>query len=202
VALVATWIHLSSKKLVGKVFLQIGILLWAFMTLAHGTVFAFRNLMLGKSLAEAHVSSFPNALQVKVKVPRPWQVKAGQYIFLSIPSAGIMQSHPFMITWWEHNGGGLTVSLLIKPRRGFTGTLTSLTDKSLLAFIDGPYGVDHDFGNYGTVLMFATGIGIAGQLPFIKEIVSGYNNCVVRTHRIILVWRLDKECRLSQLLPV
>ena len=103
-----------------------------------------------------------------------------------------------MIAWWERSADGLTVYLLVKPRRGFTNKLAGLSDRDLVAFIDGPYGVDYAFGRYGTVLMFASGIGIAGQLPHIKELVTGYNNCTVCTQRIKLIWQLDKECKFSQ----
>ena len=51
----------------------------------------------------------------------------------------------------------------------FTAELDRHTNKNLLAFIDGPYGVRHDFGEYGTVVMFASGIGIAGHIPYIKD---------------------------------
>jgi predicted ferric reductase len=44
-----------------------------------------------------------NALRVDIVVPRPWQVRAGQSIFLSIPELGVfsgLRGHPFMISWW------------------------------------------------------------------------------------------------------
>ena len=166
------------------------------MALLHGTYFIFRNFALGRSMATAKITQHSGAMQVNIKVPRPWEVKPGQYIFLTIPAAGItsvLQSHPFMIAWWERNGDGLTISLLIKPRRGFTRKLGGITNRDHLAFIDGPYGPDHAFGEYGTVLMFATGIGIAGHMSYIKDLVRGYNSCEVRTRRIVLVWQLDDE---------
>ncbi len=98
-----------------------------------------------------------------------------------------------MIVWWERTGDGLTISLLVKPRRGFTRKLGGITNRRLAAFIDGPYGPEHNFGEYGTVLMFATGIGIAGHMSYIKDLVRGYNSCEVRTRRIVLVWQLDDE---------
>ena len=39
--------------------------------------------------------------------------------------------------------------------------------------------------------MVATGIGIAAQLPYLKELIKGFNNCETRTRRIHLVWQLD-----------
>jgi NAD(P)H-flavin reductase len=100
-----------------------------------------------------------------------------------------------MISWWDWSRKGLTISLLVKSRTGFTGELDRHTNKELLAFIDGPYGIQHRFGDYGTVIMLATGIGIAGHIPYIKDLISGYNNCEVRTRRILLVWQISKESK-------
>ncbi|KAK6609667.1 ferric reductase like transmembrane component [Botrytis cinerea] len=98
-----------------------------------------------------------------------------------------------MIAWWVRNGDGLTISLLVKTRRGFTSQLSGLVGRPSTALIDGPYGREHDLGKFGTVVMFATGIGIAAHMPYIKDLVSGYNSCEVRTRRILLVWQLEME---------
>jgi predicted ferric reductase len=201
VALVAIWRHIASKNTVGNIFLQIGVYLWAAMAILHWAYFGFRNLALGVPFATARVTKLENALRVAITVPRPWNVKAGQYIFLSVPDAGNFsgfQSHPFKIAWWERSVDGLTISLLVKPRHGFTKNLSERGNRTYLAFVDGPYGVEHDFGEYGTVLMFATGIGIAAQMPFIEELIRGYNSCEVRTRRIVLVWQMDYECKEPQ----
>lgn len=39
--------------------------------------------------------------------------------------------------------------------------------------------------------MVATGFGIAAQLPFLKELIRGFNRSEVRTRNIHLVWRLN-----------
>ena len=99
-----------------------------------------------------------------------------------------------MISWWERDIQGLTISLLVKLRGGFTAELDRHANKNLLAFIDGPYSVQHGLGEYGTVIMFASGIGIAGHIPYIKELIIGYNDCSVRTRRIRLVWEIEEKC--------
>ena len=209
VAVIAIWRHVSSKK-PAELFLRIGVYLWAVATAVHWVLFAFRNLAFRRQFATALVTrpssryegdkslvDPSNVLQVDIAVPRPWQVKAGQSVFLSIPKLGIftgLRGHPFMVTWWERDHNGLKISLLVKPRAGFTAELSRYLNTDLLAFVDGPYGTDHNFGEYGTVVMFATGIGIAGHLPYIKELISGYNNCAVKTRRIRLVWQIKEQC--------
>lgn len=210
VVLIAIWRHVSSKK-AAEVFLRIGVYLWATATAAHWLLFARRNCTFGRPFATAvavrlsnrestqSLVDQSNVLRVDIAVPRPWPVEAGQSVFLSIPKLGIftgLRGHPFMICWWERDREGLTISLLVKSRAGFTAELDRHVNKSLLAFIDGPYGARHDFGEYGTVIMFATGIGIAGQLPYIKDLISGYNNCAVKTRRIRLVWEIKEQCEL------
>ncbi|KAH8674404.1 hypothetical protein BGZ60DRAFT_403841 [Tricladium varicosporioides] len=208
--LIAIWRHLPSKKAVA-LFFRIGIWLWTLATAAHWAVFAFRNLVFNKPFATATARRLSNkdledqslvglstVLQVDITIPRPWHVKAGQSVFLSIPKLGIftgLRGHPFMISWWERDRKGLTISLLVKSRAGFTAELDRHTNKCLRAFIDGPYGSQHDFGEYGTVIMIATGIGIAGHIPYIKELISGYNNCEVKTRRIRLIWEIEDQCQ-------
>ncbi|KFY32480.1 hypothetical protein V493_00160 [Pseudogymnoascus sp. VKM F-4281 (FW-2241)] len=43
--------------------------------------------------------------------------------------------------------------------------------------------------------MVATGIGIAGHIPYLKELISGYNSCEVKTRRILLIWKTQRECQ-------
>ncbi|KAJ5946400.1 hypothetical protein N7454_003239 [Penicillium verhagenii] len=40
--------------------------------------------------------------------------------------------------------------------------------------------------------MVATGLGIASQLPYIKELLDGHEKAEVRTQRISLVWQLER----------
>ncbi|RDL36280.1 uncharacterized protein BP5553_06892 [Venustampulla echinocandica] len=206
VVCIAIWRHVSLKKPTA-LFLRVGIYLWTIVTVAHWVLFAFRNFVFGRPFATAEAKRPWNVgldvedlelsvLQVDITVPRPWQVKAGQFVFLSIPKLGIftgLRGHPFMITWWKRDRKGLTISLLVRSRAGFTAELDRHSDKSLRAFIDGPYGIRHNFGEYGAVVMFATGIGIAGHIPYIKDLIRGYNSCEVKTRSIRLVWDIREQ---------
>ena len=46
-------------------------------------------------------------------------------------------------------------------------------------------------GDYEKVLMVASGFEIAAQLPFIKELIQGFNRSEVRTRNIHLIWQLN-----------
>jgi hypothetical protein len=64
---------------------------------------------------------------------------------------------------------------------------------SLLTLFHGPYGLQHDFGSYGTLVMVATGDGIASMLPHIKVLLERNLNHDVCTRRIMLFWQIEKE---------
>jgi hypothetical protein len=40
------------------------------------------------------------------------------------------------------------------------------------------------------ILMVASGFGIAAHLPYLKQLIYGYNAREVRTRRIHLVWQV------------
>jgi hypothetical protein len=69
-----------------------------------------------------------------------------------------------------------------------------------LAFFSGPHCSGAPIGDYGKVLMVATGFGIAAQLPFLKELIQGFNRSEVRTRNIHLVWQLNDLGEYARLL--
>jgi hypothetical protein len=77
---------------------------------------------------------------------------------------------------------------LLQYARPHTGDPTEMDYR--LAWFSGPHGQTLKLGNYGSVIMVATGLGIAAQLPYLKELIKGYNNCNVRTRRIQLIWQI------------
>ncbi len=56
--------------------------------------------------------------------------------------------------------------------------------KFRLALFSEPHGVGIPVSEYGKVLMIAAGSGIVAQLPYLKELVCGFNNFQVRTWEI------------------
>ncbi|KAE8397426.1 hypothetical protein BDV37DRAFT_276930 [Aspergillus pseudonomiae] len=169
----------------------------------------FRNLVIGKKCTKLTLHTFgENIARLTLTLPRPWAVQAGERVELSAPSIEISylaQSHPFTICWWEDNdtGEAVSVSLLLRPRSGFTRKVLGRLeqDREYTAWFDGPfgpvsigsYGSCGQMGNYGHIFMVATGIGIAAQLPYIKEILTQYRRARLRTQRISLVWQLEHE---------
>jgi len=48
-------------------------------------------------------------------------------------------------------------------------------------------------GEYESVLMVASGFGIAAFVPYLKKLLYGYNTRAVRAHRVHLVWQIENE---------
>lgn len=96
--------------------------------------------------------------------------------------------------------GEQTVSLIVKKHAGLTQKLwhharNAETAVSLNALIEGPYGNQRSLSSYGTVMLFASGVGITHQLGYVKELVQGYGQGTVATRRVTLVWVIPStEC--------
>jgi len=119
-----------------------------------------------------------DSIHLRIKLPRPWKIRAGHYIQLSLPTLGawsLTQTHPFMIAWWGDNSNGVSVDLLIEKQKGFTSRLLELTDTQLGEFpilLDGPYGHPENFGIYSTVILFVADIEIVSVILYAKELLE------------------------------
>jgi NAD(P)H-flavin reductase len=142
-------------------------------------------------------------VKVRLALSRRLPIKAGQYISLWIRSVSLVQSHPFVVTSWAE-GDQETLELFIEPRRGFTRELLrrmkydTKINRSRLALFSGPHGISAPVCTYESVIMIATGFGIAAHLPYLKQLIHGYNTCKARTRQVHLVWQLQCIGNLKQ----
>ncbi|EGX47301.1 hypothetical protein AOL_s00088g16 [Orbilia oligospora ATCC 24927] len=160
-------------------------------------------MAVGTGYAHIHVTHFQGAIQLRVETRRPSEFLPGQFFYLCMPRAhpfAFLQSHPFIIAWWDgiSGEGTKTVYLLIQPRRGFTSRLLMLGHAiSYRGFLEGPYGKRLRLDDYGTVIILASGIGIAGVLPYIKDLLLGFNASKAKIKRLHLIWILSAEGELG-----
>jgi hypothetical protein len=180
-----------------------------------------RALMVNRAKAIA----MPDGVQVHVKLVQPWTFRAGQFVYLCLPGisrSAFLQSHPFVLSWWYKNANGDDIAVfMMRPRRGFTRNLGDIApqpsrdwkalansleglelesydtarSKELKAIIEGPYGNKLNLESYDTVLLFATGIGIAAQLPYVRQLLQQHYAWVAKTRRIALFWEINSECK-------
>lgn len=195
------WRHLSIRSLFSRLYIVIAISILVFTTILRYLRIIFRSATWKKPYATTKLVAINDVIRAQIEVPRPWKIRAGDFVYICMPGVSPwspFQSHPFMISWWDQDAHdrGATIYLLIKPKSGFTQRLLRhLQTSGLKTWIDGPYGSAKNIGDYGRVMMFASGIGIAAQVPYIKELLKGVGDYKVRTRRILLIWQLDKESK-------
>ena len=145
---------------------------------------------------------------VSIKMRRGWTIRAGQYVQLCFPGVTRLsgfETHPFMICWWDQRSDDhpLVLEVLVAERkpRSFTSRFQRLLNDEQgrrgtpTVFVDGPFGVSADLHQYSTVLLIATGIGIAAQLPYTKELVRASSHWATITRKLLLVWELENQGR-------
>jgi predicted ferric reductase len=175
----------------------------------------YQNKAMNAGLCRAYVASSGGAVKIRLDLSRPIEVKAGQYVGLWMPAAGFcsfLQSHPYTVVSWSA-GKQKHLDFLVEPRKGITRKLFELSNtnrelrseaaateyvvtgglKPHLAFISGPHGLSVPVGDYETVVMIASGFGIASQLPYLRQLIEGYRSCKTRNRRIRMVWLPETE---------
>lgn len=171
---------------------------WVSNTLYRACHIIYRNYVWGKTCTHIMVERVRNALNIEVTLPRAWNVKPGQYVYLTMrrPSMrSILQRHPFLVFQSVHHENG--IELKVFPRNGFTKRLFSrVADEGSLyepAIIEGPYGLEHDFGDFGTVLMIASGEGILSHVAQINKLLAEHRQLKTKTRDIALIWAVDTD---------
>lgn len=223
VALAGIWYHLQSSSLPQLNYLYAVVALWCFDRAARAIRLAYANVGSGgtKTLVEALPG---NAVRVTVNMARPWAFGPGQHAYLYFPSISWWQSHPFSVAWSEEtdsfDGEKLpmdrnevlsmrktSMCFVIRARTGATGALykkaSACPDGRLLTscYVEGPYGGTHNLQSYGTVMLFAGGVGVAQAVPHVRDLVIGYNNGTVAARKIVLVWIIQSPEHLEWIRP-
>lgn len=222
-AVIGTWYHLHLKELPQLPYLIAAIVVWAADRFWRVFRVVYGNV--GKGGSKALVEALPgNAVRVTVSMARPWTFRPGQHAYMYMPSISFLQSHPFSVAWSEeaedHMAEKLamnrkdvldmrktTMSFVIRARTGFTNTLYQKAaacprgQMETTCMVEGPYGELHGMKSYGTVMLFAGGVGITQAVPHVRDLVIGYGNEAVATKRITLVWIIQTPEHLEWIRP-
>jgi hypothetical protein len=158
---------------------------------------ALRSVSWSQGLSRLRIHQSNGVLILDVDSTRPWNVRPGQYVYISIMRLGFLSSlqrHPFAIA---QDCPSSSMEIRIKPQNGFTKELMSLAAKrepyECKALIEGPYGAHYSLREYGTVVMFATGIGIAGHLSYIKDLLNCQRRFQTKTRDILIIWYMEED---------
>ncbi|KAH7031024.1 uncharacterized protein B0I36DRAFT_288807 [Microdochium trichocladiopsis] len=194
----ALWLHLPATRLTQppRVYLLATIALFVFIKVQRALRVAYRSLWRDRR-CDVDLHQSHDVVQIDVHLTRPMEVRAGQFLYLTVlgfSTFSFLESHPFQICWTETGEGGRQdIVVLARPRRGFTLKASAKTRQRYRALVDGPYGTTISLGQYGTVLLFATDVGIAGQLTYVRELLRLYQQCMAKSRRIALYWELEAE---------
>ncbi len=90
---------------------------------------------------------------------------------------------------------GMTARLYDKAKASPTGIIT------MWGAVEGPYGGHDSLDSYGTVVLFAGGVGITHQLSYVKHLIEGNEAGTVATRKIILVWSVRTTETLEWIRP-
>lgn len=164
----------------------------------------FRNIKLGKNSSRLRATETNGIMTATIEVSRPLMIHPGQYINIWVPSLSLFSSHPFTVISWAPFPQE-RIELLIEERSGFTaklfrrlcieGRLGSREDQQksqhgYRVFFSGPHGNSMPDWEFDSVLLFASGFGIATILPYLTKLGHGYKERKGRSKRIHLVWKV------------
>lgn len=220
--IIVVWFHLRLVNIPQLTILYGVVALWAMEHLLRGMRLLYRNMGGTKAVVEALPG---NACRVTIDMARPWTFKPGQHAYLYMPSIGLWTSHPFSVAWSQDTEvldpdekmamnrqdilamQKTSMSFIVRARTGFTNSLyqRALTSPdgrfSTKCFTEGPYGGMHMMHSYGTVMLFAGGVGITHQVPHVRDLVAGYANGTVAVRRLVLVWIIRSPEHLEWIRP-
>lgn len=223
VSIIGVWYHLKLAYLPQIKYLYAVIALWCGDRAARFIRLAYNNF--GNSGTRTIVEALPgDSVRVSVTLARPWRFRPGQHAYLYMPSISLFQSHPFSVVWADGTDDlsseklasnvqerrsmqKMQVSFVIRGRTGFTNTLykkaaaTSAGKMETKCWVEGPYGVKHPLDSYGTVVLFAGGVGVTHQVPYVKDLVAGFADGTVATRRLLLVWTIQSPEHLEWIRP-
>lgn len=141
-----------------------------------------------------------------------------------MPKLSFWQSHPFSIAWVDgadevdrdkiasHRQDlaameRMRISFVIRARTGFTNKLYQKAAAApggkfeTTCFVEGPYGTKHPLDSYGSLVLFAGGVGITHQVPYVRDLVAGFAEGTVATRKILLVWTIQSPEHLEWIRP-
>lgn len=170
----STWHHLPSDRLFPRIYLYIfsGMFL-ATLSFETGSILYWNYAVrrgCSRALLMLDSRSSISMVTINIRLSKPLQVKAGQYISLWIPSVSawsFLQSHPFVIISWAEDN----LQLIVKPRKGLSGKLLyhAKNNRPCFVLFSGPHGRSAAMDGYKVVFLVADGFGIAAILPYLKK---------------------------------
>ncbi|KAJ5663086.1 hypothetical protein N7507_003817 [Penicillium longicatenatum] len=140
---------------------------------------------------------------IKVTIPTKMRWRAGQYVYLRMPSIGFMESHPFTIASLcsddfpsAYGEKYRDMTLVFRPFEGFTRNVLKKAleygpFKTYTAYLEGPYGgMQRNMAAFDDVVFFAGGSGITAIASQLLDLIKRIRDGKAVTKSIKVVWAL------------
>lgn len=217
------WYHIKLGELVQGPYLYAVIALWVADRVARALRVVYNNF--GRARTRTVIEALPgDTVRLTMTLARSWRARPGQHAYLYLPSISFWQSHPFSVTWAEGTDDltsdklasthqerkamqKMQIAFIIRARTGFTNTLYQKAAAApagkmeVSCYVEGPYGAKHPLDSYGTVVLFAGGVGVTHQVPYVRDLVAGFASGTVATRKILLVWTIQSPEHLEWIRP-
>ncbi|KAJ5846263.1 hypothetical protein N7534_009932 [Penicillium rubens] len=200
------WVHLND--LPAQTYLLASIILWALERATRFFIIVYRNC--GRECTTAVIEAMHgDAMRITLRMARPLDLppRPAHLPLHPINSNSDEKSLPLTSKDILNVPQKETISLLVRRRTGMTDKLFQRAANSptsqitLRAFAEGPYGNIHTMDSYGTVMLFAGGVGITHHVPFVRHLVAGFANGTVAARRVTLVWIIQSPEHLEWIRP-
>ena len=209
-------------------YIQAALVLWGTEYILRFARLAYLNV--GKRrFTKVTVEALPSeACRVTFDLARDIDVRPGSHVHAYIPTISLWSSHPFSVAWTRkyavsdpaneklptseidinsEDETRVSINLIMRARTGMTRSLYDKARKtdngtfSTWGAIEGPYGGHHSLHSYGTLVLFAGGVGITHQVSYVRDLVAGYQDGTVAARKIVLVWSIANTDSLEWVRP-
>lgn len=146
----------------------------------------------------ATIQALPGGVtQVTINNSRLRNWAPGQFVLLSLPKIGLLQSHPFTIASVPSRNDPY-LKFLIREKNGFTKNLLekakTSAEKEFMAFVDGPYGDSSSILDLDRVVLIAGGVGASYTIPVFLDLAKKSSR---RTIDITFIWIVREDSHIS-----
>lgn len=230
VTVVGVKVHCKLGVLPGEGYIDWVIAIWVLERCSRLFRIFYRNLSprkITKVTVEALEGQSGNdACRVTIDMARPWSYKPGSHLYIYLPTVSFWMNHPFSIAWsdtydtfqdeklpsrqrsiMDTSHQTTTMSLVIAKRTGMTAKLYNKARASpngtitVTGLVEGPYGGLDSLHSYGTVILFAAGVGITHQIGHVRELLECHAAGTVATRKIVLIWSVRTTDTLEWIRP-
>ncbi|KAF2834189.1 hypothetical protein M501DRAFT_1009802 [Patellaria atrata CBS 101060] len=195
--LVSLWYHINVNHRLPLIYLSIA----STLQIYRNTGTRSRSDMVAEQVSSAGLG--PSVFRLTCSLKRKWEVKPGQYIYVTIPGLAkhrllFLQSHPYYIAWEDQcpRSGASLIHIIIEERKGFTSMLRHIRPEQSI-IIRGPYGAEHKLHRFDKVLFLYNELSLASQLLAIRNLLEAHNDQSARLRRLSLVWLLHTHVEIK-----